>query len=125
MNKVAHARYDAYPNEYKSIREGVPHALYQDSDGATVWGPVQLIDAEIATYDVIRRAAEEHQYTHIYWTDDPIRHEPLILDATTAQAMVLVHDTLSEEHQGSFRKLVAGSRAGFLKMLHLTWKTIS
>lgn len=85
----------------------------------------QQSNVQPASYEALVEIAEEHQFASFVWPDDSEEDEPLIVDATTAQAMVAVHDGLSSEKQEQFENLIARSRGHFGKMVDLVWKLAS
>lgn len=38
------AEYDALPKEYRGTVDGHPYTVYLDESGATVYGPVRIVD---------------------------------------------------------------------------------
>jgi molybdopterin-guanine dinucleotide biosynthesis protein A len=77
-----------------------------------------------ASYDELAKVKEQHYFACFVWDNDDAEAEPLMIDATTANAMVLVHDALNEKNQRKFREWVGRSRAHFVKMMNFSWSRI-
>lgn len=43
--QMTQKQYDALPYSYRGTVDGQPYALYMDTEGRTVYGPIQITDS--------------------------------------------------------------------------------
>ena len=74
-----------------------------------------------ASWEAIATIKREWTAARLTWPDDEESASPLLVDASTAQVMVLVHDFLSRENRATLEKRVAQSRTWFLAYVNFCW----
>ena len=73
-----------------------------------------------ANIETLRSIIEHHQHAALNFTDGPTVH----VDAMTANALVTVHDALSEAGQVKFRDMLK-THAGIQKLIAFAWQHVS
>ena len=79
----------------------------------------------VASYAQVRWIVDNHAFRCFTWPNDPEGFEPLLVDGTTANMLVLIHDAICEENQAKMERLIAKHRAHFINLVEFSWKQVS
>ncbi len=80
-----------------------------------------FVPVETASWEAICTIKREWRCMRLTWPDDDVL---LLVDANTAQVMVLVHDFLNRENQATLEQRIAESRTWFLAYVDFCWTTV-
>ena len=69
--------------------------------------------------EVLERIVRDHQYEQIRWLDSKGKSRKLIIDTTTANAILTVYRALKPENQAKFLAF------GWPKMADTAWKLLT
>ena len=100
---------------------------------------VRAQDVVFASFERLRQIRTDHQFKAFVWPDEGgfggdgtwtfneahrDAFEPLLIDPTSASAMIVVHDTLNPKNQARFERLMAEDRGWFGMLFEFSWEHV-
>lgn len=79
----------------------------------------------MASLSALRWIKEHKTYRLFTWPGEVESMEPMLVDMTTANAVLTCYDALTkQENREKFERMIMASRAQFLKVVEICWRCI-
>ena len=74
----------------------------------------------VPSIELLERIVNEHTYREVGWKDET----PLLVDVTTANAMLTVYRALSSRNQARFASMIQQNKGRFCQLVDFCWEQV-